>query len=900
MSSEHHSPPPSHTLKGFEQFAEHPDTVSFRALLREGSATLKAQFYEIAPQRLYAQAAHIVHQQTVLVDRLLISAWNKYQQRFATSSPMALVAVGGYGRGELHPHSDVDLMLLYEGRAASIKDFSTAYLALLWDTGLSLGHSVRTPRDCLAQSRRDVTVATNIMEARLLAGDPVLFSKAIEGSLASGAWRPDRFLKAKLDEQRARYRRYDDTGYNLEPNVKEGPGGLRDIQMIAWLAQRCHGSRNLHDLVDMGFLRAQEYRYLIRARNFLWFVRIGLHYLAGRREDRLLFDHQRALAAAFGFRDQRGRHLAVEQLMKQYYRTVKNVELLNEILLQELSEKTLVRGRIKISSINRRFRTVNSALEARDGNVFRRFPFAILELFLILQQHPEIRGVRAATIRLLQENLHRIDSTFRRDLACRALFMEILRQPRGITHELRRMNAYGVLGRYIPAFGRIVGQMQHDLFHVYTVDEHILFVVRNLRRFMLPECVHEFPMASRLMQHLFKPERLYLAALFHDIAKGRGGDHSTLGERDARAFCLLHGLSEYDARFVCWLVRNHLAMSRTAQKEDITEPSVVLDFAKTVGDQEHLDNLYLLTVADMRGTSPAVWNTWKDRLLAQLHDETTRALRRGFGNPLDQKARVRDLKIEARQLLQDSHLSGTDIERHWERLDDGYFLRYHPDSIAWHTQTILSSRKPLPIVAARYRPARGATEVLVFSPDSAGLFAVLTAGLGRLNLSIVDARIHTSHEFALDTFVILNRDEKPVSDENELRHIEAAMRTQIARRSPGRPLGDYRMRAIRHFPIATEVSFSTPPAGGILMEVVTQDRPGLLYQVALALEQCQLHLTNARVATYGERVEDMFFISGGPCHGDSIPENTLIRLREDILRRLTISAAQNIPAQLSV
>ncbi|MHB1528721.1 MAG: [protein-PII] uridylyltransferase [Acidiferrobacteraceae bacterium] len=899
MPPEHRPQPPSHAPTGFEQFAEHPDAASFRAVLREGSAALKTQFYEIASQRLYAQAARIVHQQTVLVDRLLIGAWHEYQQRFTARSPMALVAVGGYGRGELHPHSDVDLMLLYEGRAASIKDFSTAYLAFLWDTGLSLGHSVRTPRDCLAQSRKDVTVATNIMEARLLAGDPALFSRAIEGSLASGTLRPDRFLKAKLDEQRARYRRYDDTGYNLEPNIKEGPGGLRDIQMIAWLAQRCYGSRNLHDLIDMGFLRAQEYRHLIRARNFLWFVRIGLHYLAGRREDRLLFDHQRALATIFGFRDRHG-HLAVEQLMKQYYRTVKNVELLNEILLQELSEKTLVRGRIKILPINRRFRTVNGALEARDENIFRRFPFAILELFLILQQHPGIGGVRAATIRLLHANLHRIDSTFRRDLACRALFMEILRQPRGITHELRRMNAYGVLGRYIPAFGRIIGQMQHDLFHVYTVDEHILFVVRNLRRFTLPEYAHEFPMASRIMQRLFKPERLYLAALFHDIAKGRGGDHSTLGERDAGAFCLLHGLSEYDTRFVCWLVRNHLAMSRTAQKEDITEPSVVLDFAKTVGDPEHLDNLYLLTVADMRGTSPAVWNTWKDRLLAQLHDETTRALRRGFGNPLDQQACVRDLKFEARQLLQDSHLSESDIDRHWERLDDGYFLRYHPDSIAWHTQTILSSPEPLPIIAARYRPALGATEVLVFSPDSAGLFAVLTAGLGRLNLSIVDARIHTSHEHALDTFVILNRDEKPVSDDDELRHIETAMREQMARRNPGRPLGDYRVRAIRHFPIATEVRFSTPPAGGVLMEVVAQDRPGLLYQVALALEQCQLRLTNARVATYGERAEDMFFISGGPCRDDPIPENTLIQLREDILRRLTISTAQRTPAQLLV
>ncbi|MHB1586460.1 MAG: [protein-PII] uridylyltransferase [Acidiferrobacteraceae bacterium] len=862
---------------------------SLRALLRAGSATLRAQFYEAAPRRPYGLAAGIVHRQSALVDHALITAWDQYRLKFPVRSRMALVAVGGYGRGELHPFSDVDLMLLYEGRAASIKDFSTAYLALLWDMGLTLGHSVRTMRDCRSESRRDVTVATNLMEARLLTGDETLFSGAVTGALATAICRPERFLDAKVAEQRARYSRYEDTGYNLEPNVKEGPGGLRDIQMIAWVAQRCLGSRDLHDLINLGFLTDREYRHLVRARNFLWFVRIGLHYLAGRREDRLLFDHQRSLATLFGFRDHRGR-LAVEQLMKQYYRTVKNVELLNEILLQSLSERIRSQKRARTVPINRRFCTVNDTLDARDPNVFRRFPFAMLELFLILQQHPEIHGVRAATIRLIVANLHRIDSTFRRDLACRSLFMEILRQPRGITHELRRMNAYGVLGRYIPAFGRIVGQMQHDLFHVYTVDEHILFVLRNLRRFTLPEYAHEFPTASRIMQRLFKPERLYLSALFHDIAKGRGGDHSTLGEHDAAAFCRLHGLGDYDTRFVCWLVRHHLAMSHTAQKEDITDPAVVLDFARTVGDQEHLDSLYLLTVADMRGTSPTVWNSWKDRLLAQLHDETTRALRRGFGEPLDRDTRIRDLKLEARSLLKNTAVSSADLDRHWERLDDRYFLRYHPDSIAWHAQMVLSSAESLPIVAARYRAAFGATEVMVFADDAPGLFGVLTSGLGRLNLSIVDARIHTSNRFALDTFVVLNADQNPVTEGAALRHIETAMREQMTLRRPGRPLGEYRVRAIRHFPIATEVRFSTPPGGGVLMEVVAQDRPGLLYQVALALEHCGLRLVNARVATYGERAEDMFFIAPGDDAGDQIAPELLAHLREDILERLSSGA----------
>ncbi|MHB1950284.1 MAG: [protein-PII] uridylyltransferase [Acidiferrobacteraceae bacterium] len=872
---------------------DHPPECSpesLRARLRAGADALRSQFHEAAFRRPYGLAAQMVQQQAALVDGVLVTAWEQYRRKFDIQVPMALVATGGYGRGELHPFSDVDLMLLYEGRPAPIRDFSTAYLALLWDTGLALGHSVRTPGDCRKESRKDVTVATNLMEARLLAGDEALFSKAVSGALATSTCRPARFLEAKLAEQRARYARYDDTGYNLEPNVKEGPGGLRDIQMITWVAQRCHGSRSLHDLVELGFLTVREHRHLVRARNFLWFLRIGLHYLAGHREDRLLFDHQRALATLLGFRDRKGR-LAVEQLMKQYYRTVKSVALLNEILLQSLGESIRRPKRERILPVNRRFRIVNDRLEVRDANVFQRFPFAILELFLVLQQHPEARGVGAGTIRLVAANLHRIDSTFRRDLACRSLFMEILRQPRGITHELRRMNAYGVLGRYIPAFGRIVGQMQHDLFHVYTVDEHILFVIRNLRRFMLLEHAHEFPAASHLMRRMFKPERLYLAALFHDIAKGRGGDHSTLGEHDAAAFCRLHGLGDYDTHFVCWLVRHHLLMSRTAQKEDITDHSVVLDFARVVGDQEHLDSLYLLTVADMRGTSPAVWNSWKDRLLAQLHDETTRALRRGFGEPLDQDAHIRDLKLEAQELLKDAAISPADLRAHWERLDNAYFLRYHPDSIAWHARTILTSPEPLPIVAARYREALGATEVMVFADDAPGLFGVLTAGLGRLNLSVVDARIHTSNRFALDTFFILNADQKPVIEESALRGIEAAMREQMFRRRPGRPLGEYRVRAIRHFPIATEVRFSTPPGGGMLMEVVAQDRPGLLHQVALALEECGLRLVNARIATYGERAEDMFFIAPGDDHSASITPETLARLREDVIGRLSPAPA---------
>ncbi|MEK7206342.1 MAG: [protein-PII] uridylyltransferase, partial [Pseudomonadota bacterium] len=506
-------------------------------------------------------------------------------------------------------------------------------------------------------------------------------------------------------------------------------------------------------------------------------MRAGLHYVAGRREDRLLFDHQRTLAKHFGYSDEHG-ILAVEQFMKRYYRTIKELSLLSEILLQHFEEAILSSGRAKIKPINRRFQSHLGFVEVTHPRVFERAPFAMLEIFLILQQHLELKGVRADTIRLLRANLPRIDSKFRKDLACRSLFMEILRQPHGITHELRRMNAYGVLGAYLPAFGKIVGQMQHDLFHVYTVDAHSLMVVRNLRRFTVPEFRHEFPLPSEIIQEVVKPERLYLSGLFHDIAKGRGGDHSVLGEEEVESFSRLHNLSEYDTRFIKWLVRHHLVMSDTAQRADISDPEVVRQFAQKVGDQEHLDNLYLLTVADMRGTSPVVWNTWKGRLLSQLYSATTRLLRHGIAEPIDLAARVADLRQAALDLLRPSGLSPELVATFWQNLDADYFLPYDAESLAWQAQAIAGAHATeLPIVATRYSPDLGGSEFLIYTPDRDDLFVIMTAGFDRMNLSIMDARIHTLRNgFALDTFVVLDHSGQAVSDPRQLVPLQKAMR----------------------------------------------------------------------------------------------------------------------------
>lgn len=812
-----------------------------------------------------AAAQDVVHIHAWLVDQLLHFAWDMHRPNLPTDARISLVAVGGYGRGELHPCSDVDLMLLMDrDRHQEIQGFTERFLSFLWDMGLEVGHSVRSVADCVREGKQDITVATNLMESRRISGDGDLLSAMRTRTAPPKVWPIKAFFEAKWTEQIKRHKRFGDTAYNLEPHLKDGPGALRDIQMIGWVAQRHFGSATLHELVQREFLTEEEFRTLIRSRNFLWRLRNGLHFLAGRREDRLLFDHQRSLAVQFGFHDRDG-NLAVEQLMKRYYRIVKELRLLNEILLQHFQEAILSPSGARAKTINRRFRAHDGFLEVTNSQVFKASPTAMLELFLLLQKHPDLKGVRASTIRLVRENLRRIDQGFRKSVACRRLFMEILRQPHGVTKALGRMNAYGVLGAYIPVFDRVVGQMQHDLFHVYTVDAHTLFVVRNLRRFAVPGVETEFPIATEIMSRIAKPERLYLAGFFHDIGKGRGGDHSTIGERDAVTFCKLHDMSEYDCHFVGWLVRNHLLMSWTAQRQDISDPDVVLQFAQTVGDQEHLDNLYLLTVADIRGTSPHVWNTWKGRLLTDLYAATTRVLRRGFGAPIHLPDRIRDLKLDAINTLNGTGPSQQSVEQHWAMLDDEYFLRHDADSVAWHAHCVATAQAlALPLVAARHAGHLGGNQVLVFAPESDDLLSIVAGGFDRLGMSIVDARIHSTRAgFALYIFVALTYDGHAIEAAPDLRDLESSLRQQILDPKAGPdPRHASVSRTLKHFPIDTRVSFY-PSVNGqqTVMEVIAQDRPGLLYQVSLAMLHCKVRLVTAKITTYGERAEDIFIIT---------------------------------------
>ncbi len=858
--------------------------AALREFLGTAHEQLKARFLADEPVET------LVHARAALVDAVLKGLWQRYC--CGAMHEWALVAVGGYGRGELHLCSDIDILLLVpEPPQGAERAALERLLALLWDIGLEVGHSVRTVEECLEQSRADVSVMTTLIEARLLAGQAELLG-ALRAALDSAhIWPVREFFEAKVREQSERHLKANDTAYNLEPNVKSGPGGLRDIQTIAWVAKRHFGAETLDELVQHGFLTIAEFRRLKQAQAFLWKVRFGLHTLTGRREDRLLFDHQIRLAQIFGYEDA-SYTLAVEQLMQRYYRTVKDVSLLNELLLQLFREAILTESEPP-RPLNARFQVRSGSLEAVSDEVFARTPSALLELFVLLQRHPDIKGVRASTMRAVARSLWLIDEEFRQNPRHHRLFLEIVRSPIGVTHELRRMNTYGVLGRYIPAFGRIVGRMQYDLFHAYTVDAHTLFVVSNLRRFAIPRYDQELPQASRIMQQLPRPEVAYLAALFHDIAKGRGGDHSELGAVDAEAFCLEQGLSPYDARMVAWLVRHHLTLSITAQKQDISDPEVINAFARTVGDEAHLDYLYVLTCADVRATNPKLWNSWKASLFEDFYQRVRRALRRGLESPVDQEQLVSETREAARRLMIERGIARTDIERFWERFSDTYFLQHSPEEVAWHMR-LLADRDPHseePLVALDLHSVRGTTAVLIYTRAREHGFARSTAVLDQLGLDILDARITpTGDGFSLDLYHVLESDGTPIEDGDRREEIEEALWRSL--HEPQATVAVHRRvpRQARMFHTPTQIAISTDERNGrSVLELIAGDRPGLLCDVGKVLTAEHLMLHAARIMTVGERAEDVFYITD--LDGHALDEERAGRLRDMLNQALKQRAA---------
>jgi len=843
---------------------------TWRNALAEGRKTLKAAF----PKK--TDPAKALDRQRVLVDEVLKTIWSETGQ----VDELALIAVGGYGRGALYPYSDVDVLVLLPDQASdAARSRVEELVGVLWDIGLEIGHSVRTIAGCSEEASRDVTVQTTLLESRLIAGNRKLYSRFVK-AIEEGLDVPY-FVEAKLLEQQQRHTRFNDTAYNLEPNLKESPGGLRDLQNILWIARAAKLGRSWGDLTKQRILTREEARQLQHHGSTLAELRVRLHYLASRREDRLLFDFQSALAQEYGLSDTPARR-ASEQLMQRFYSTAKQVQLLNTIVLQNLRGRIFPLLDAEPRLLNERFRAHNELLEAAHA-LFQKQPSAILEAFLLLQDHPELKGFAVPTMRALWHARKNIDAAFRRDPVNRALFMEILRRPSGLTHTLRRMNQYGVLGPYIPAFGRIVGRMQHDLFHVYTVDEHILMVVRNLRRFAIAEMAHEYPLCSRLFAEFERPEALYLAGLFHDIAKGRGGDHSKLGMADARRFCKAHGLSQQDTDLVAWLVEHHLTMSATAQKQDLSDADVIGAFAAKVGDDRHLVALYLLTVADIRGTSPKVWNAWKGKLLEDLF-RATRRLLNPAALPAENTLQARQERVlEKLRAYAIPEGSQRDL---WNQLDDSYFLRHDEQDIVWHTR-LLNYRvnSPTPVIKARLSPIGEGLQVMIYSRDEKSLFARICGFFQSINFSIVEAKIYTTRNgYALDSFQVMDPARATSHYRDLISYVEHELESRLRAHGTLPPPSTGRMsRQVRYVPITPEVHIRPDEKGAYYyLNVVAGDRPGMLYRIARVLDSYDINVYTAKINTLGERAEDSFLVTGEALHDSK----RVVRLEAELVREL--------------
>lgn len=832
----------------------------YRNALELGQAAIHDEFLD------GADSATLLSLRTAVVDHVLCLLWSQRSDEF---DGMALLAVGGYGRSELHPQSDIDIAILLPDKEskklkAKRDEILSVWITALWDLNLDIGHSVRTVKDCEIQAGADITVITNLMEARLLCGSSELFTSMQKTISPSNMWPSEQFFAAKVEEQQQRYTRFQNNAYRLEPNIKESQGGLRDFQTIAWVCQRQFGTSGLEPLVSRGLLEPHELFTLREGLELLWRIRYLLHHVTGRREDRLLFDHQKEIAHALGYTDDTNNR-SIEQLMQQFYRTVMSLQRLNEILLQGIGG--IISGITAASSvepINERFHLRNGFLEVTHDDVFKEHPSALLELFLVFGNTPEAANVRSHTVRLIRANLPLINADFRSDPVAKKLFVDIFSNPNKLTRTVRLMNRYGVMAAYLPAFDKIVGRMQYDLFHLYTVDEHTVLVIRNLRRMALPQYASEFPHGSSIFEQVERPHVLYLTALFHDIAKGRGGDHSELGAQDVKVFANTHQLPARDAELMEWTVRYHLLMSMTAQRKDIDDPEEQLEFARQVGSIEKLNHLYLLTISDIRATNPEMWNSFKQSLLQSLYRHAYLILKRGLDDPLDAEDVIKRRQAHTRTLLEDSLDDDPRVEALWHSLGDEYFRQYQAIEIARHTEILLANETaPWPLVSIRYSQSRGSSEILIYTPDDNALFALITAIMEQQQLNILSATINTTTSgFALDTFHVLDATNLPIESierADEIRQLlikELGSPREIPTTQTQRP-----SRQLRYFSVSTKIEFLTDEKESTEMHITAADRPGILSAVGQILMQARISVNAARISTLGERIDDVFSLS---------------------------------------
>ncbi|NQY89211.1 MAG: [protein-PII] uridylyltransferase [Colwellia sp.] len=843
---------PAHFIESLAITAENLSSKDIGQLTTNFNDWLKKAFVDNdVNDLLVARAA--------FVDATLNKLWC---QHHLDEFQISLIAVGGYGRGELHPYSDVDILLLTQNNIdTELEEKISSFITQLWDIKLDIGHSVRSIKECLKQAINDVTVATNLMEMRQVTGNEALIQQLLPLLNEDAFWTSEKFFIAKRKEQEKRHLQYHGAAYTLEPNIKASPGGLRDIQTIAWVAKRHFQADSLEELVEHHYLYPNELAELIETQDYLWRMRFALHFVAKRNENRLLFDYQTDVAKMMGFGDE-GK-APVERLMKRYFRIIARVGELNTILLQRFKQE-IIQDTEQTNSItiNQDFELVDKLINTTNDRIFMR-PVKMIEMFLIIAQEPSIKGIHSHTLRLMRNARRRLISGLIDYAQCRQIFMAIMKHPRGLGLAFNLMHRHGIIGSYLPLWRNIVGQMQFDLFHAYSVDEHSYRVVKNLYQFSQKEHNHKYPLCSKIMQRIRKPEVLYLAGIFHDIAKGRGGDHAQLGAVDALIFCQSHQMSKHDSKMVSWLVKHHLLMSVTAQRRDISDENVIRTFGEIVRDEAHLDYLYCLTVADMRATNESLWNSWKANLLQDLYFNTLRAFRRGLSKPVETRSKIRENQQQALAILAETKIDQGELKALWREFRADYFLRYSPEQIARHCQRIIGHNRSEPLVIISEKAYRGGTEVFVFAKEKINTFASTVDLLSMKKLSIHDAKIITTKTgYTVNTFIILDARGKALKESYQTQAIAEALSVKLKQNDfcdislqPAR-------REVKQFKFPLRVSFIKIKAKSkTMIEIIALDRPGLLGNIARVFQQLQINIHSAKITTFGEKADDVFTIS---------------------------------------
>ncbi len=834
-------------------------TPSFKEILKQSNQDLQHDFENNTDISL------ILNKRSQTIDELLQGMWKK--AGLDESLAASLVAVGGYGREEMHPASDVDLLILLADEPdTKAQEQLSDFVTVLWDLGLEIGHSVRTLDECVDEANNDLTVITNLIESRYLCGDQAVFDQLQTSISPDKIWSSADFFKAKIEEQNNRYKRFGDTAYRVEPNLKEGPGGLRDLQTIGWIFLREYGVKSLKKLSttkEVHLLNPDEYHALIEARDFLWKVRFALHQITGRKTDRLLFDHQRQLAHRFDFTNDENNE-SIESFMQLYYRNITELERLNEVLLGLLRMHILKTKQTAPIPINNYYHNDSGYLGLAQDDLFTTQLHTLLEVFHVMQTRPEIKGLTPDTLRNLRHNLHLIDDDFRDNAHHKQIFINIMSESKGITFALRRMNRYGVLAAYIPAFANIVGRMQYDLFHAYTVDDHTLNVVRNIRRLSTEKGKEELPFCSGIFKTLHKPMILYLAGLFHDIAKGRGGSHSEKGAADALAFCQSHELNAHDAKTVSWLVEQHLLLSSVAQRKDLTDPEVIKEVADVVLTQERLDYLYLLTICDIRGTNPTLLNSWKHSLLKDLYRATRAYLQNGAFNIENSKQLIQQKKDVTQELLNKKGISNETCQAFWQRFNDRYILQHSVEALAWHISEITANDNVQHIVKIREDKTKNSSLLFIFAPDQADIFIRITAAIEQQKLDVVAARITSSNDgYVLDTFNLLASDGLPLKDDTDKEQLISSIEKKLTQDELSYDFNQHHQpRQLKHFDTPTKVLFDQDESRNqTIISIRTADRVGLLTSIGNMFNQQGVVIHDARISTLGEIAEDIFRVT---------------------------------------